>query len=64
MNSSTSDSVFAEMERWEKGHIDIETMTKKVKDIEKENGCLKDKLAILERRIQVCNFVKIYNIRI
>lgn len=55
INSSTSDLVYVEIERWEKGHIDVESFNKKVADVEKENISLKEKIALLERRVHVNN---------
>lgn len=53
MNSPSSDSVLVEMERWEKGHIDVENMATRLKDAEKGYDNLKDKIKILEKRVKV-----------
>lgn len=52
-NSPASDLVFSEMDRWDNGHIDIETVFLRLKDYEKDKETLKDKLKLLEKRIKV-----------
>lgn len=54
MNSNPSEVVLQEIERWDKGHIEIETMATRLKEAETKCEILKDKVKILEKRIKVC----------
>lgn len=45
--------MFEELDHWEKNHIDVETLSSRVGDAEKENDALRDKVLLLERRIQI-----------
>lgn len=48
-----SDQIFEELDHWEKHHIDIETLTIRIEDTERENDSLRDKILLLERRVQI-----------
>lgn len=45
--------MFEELDHWEKNHIDVETLAVRVENAEKQNDYLRDKVLLLERRIQV-----------
>lgn len=53
MSSQSNEQMHEELKRWEKHHIDVESLVEKVGDVEKENDALRDKVLLLERRIQV-----------
>ncbi|XP_018331446.1 uncharacterized protein LOC108741227, partial [Agrilus planipennis] len=53
INSPSTEHVFKEFDRWEKNHIDIETMAIRLENSEKDNDNLRDKVVLLERRIQI-----------
>lgn len=53
MNSSPSEIVLNEIEKWDRGLIDIETMTLRLKEVEKHCEVMKDKVKILEKRVKV-----------
>lgn len=48
--------VFEELDHLEKNHIDVEDLTARVERAEKQNEYLKDKVLLLERRVQVLCF--------
>lgn len=50
---SSSDAIFDEIRRLEKNHIDVESLILRAADAQKESDCLRDKLLLLERRVQV-----------
>ncbi|XP_022905139.1 uncharacterized protein [Onthophagus taurus] len=53
LDSSSSERILKEFERWEKGFIDIEGLSKRFEDLEKNNDVLKDKVMLLERKIKI-----------
>lgn len=57
-----ADLVFEEIDHWEKKHIDIETLSIRLDDAERENDALRDKVLFLERRVQVSTLIIIYEI--
>ncbi|CAH0564231.1 unnamed protein product [Brassicogethes aeneus] len=52
-NSSCPDMVFEEIDHWDKNHIDIETISIRLEDAERENDSLRDKVLLLERKVQI-----------
>ncbi|XP_057656591.1 uncharacterized protein LOC130894063 isoform X1 [Diorhabda carinulata] len=53
VNVDGCEALFKEMDTFEKQFIDVENLTIRTESAEKENDHLKDKLSVLERRIQV-----------
>lgn len=53
INSPAAERVFEQLDRWEKKHIDVEILTNRMKEVTEENDSLRDKVLLLERRIQV-----------
>lgn len=53
INSPGADQIFEQLDRWEKNYIDVETLLIRIDNAEKENDGLRDKVLLLERRIQV-----------
>ncbi|XP_045477628.1 uncharacterized protein LOC123682869 isoform X1 [Harmonia axyridis] len=52
-NSDITDKIFEELQHWERTFIDVETLTIRAESAEKENDSLRDKILLLERRIQI-----------
>ncbi|KRT86098.1 hypothetical protein AMK59_1386, partial [Oryctes borbonicus] len=53
INSPSADKIFKELDHWEKKHIDVENLTTKLETIGRENDSLRDKVILLERKIQI-----------
>ncbi|KAK4874813.1 hypothetical protein RN001_014173 [Aquatica leii] len=53
IKSPCAELVFEELERWSKNHINIDGLVVRVKTVEKQNDFLKDKVKLLEKRIQI-----------
>lgn len=53
INSPAAERIFEQLDRWEKKHIDVEVLTNRMKEVTEENDALRDKVLLLERRIQV-----------
>lgn len=53
INSPTAEKIFEQLDRWDKKHIDVEVLTSRMKEVTDENDSLRDKVLLLERRIQV-----------
>lgn len=53
INSPAAEMIFEQLDRWEKKHVDVETLTSRMKEVAEENDSLRDKVLLLERRIQV-----------
>lgn len=53
INSPSAELIFEQLDRWEQHHIDVETLAIRVEDAERENDSLRDKVLLLERRVQV-----------
>lgn len=53
INSPTAEKVFEQLDRWDKNHIDVEALTSRMKEVAEENDSLRDKVLLLERRLQV-----------
>lgn len=41
------------MDHWEKKHLDVETLLIRLENSERENDTLRDKVLLLERRVQI-----------
>ncbi|KAK9883776.1 hypothetical protein WA026_001966 [Henosepilachna vigintioctopunctata] len=52
-NSEITDKIFDELQQWEKNYIDVETLTIRSETAEKENDALRDKILLLERKVQI-----------
>ncbi|KAJ8984682.1 hypothetical protein NQ317_015774 [Molorchus minor] len=52
-NMNSSDNILEEIDRWEKKFIDVETLSIRLENVEKENDQLRDKILLLERRVQI-----------
>ncbi|KAJ8934904.1 hypothetical protein NQ318_007110 [Aromia moschata] len=52
-NINSSESVLEELDHWEKKHIDVEGLIIRLENAEKENDNLRDKVLLLERRVQI-----------
>ncbi|KAL3273794.1 hypothetical protein HHI36_015222 [Cryptolaemus montrouzieri] len=52
-NTDVTDKIFEELQDWEKNHVDIETLTIRAESAEKENDSLRDKILLLERKVQI-----------
>ncbi|KAJ8944661.1 hypothetical protein NQ314_009423 [Rhamnusium bicolor] len=50
---NTSDPIFGELSHWEKSRIDVEGLTARLENAEKDNDNLRDKILLLERRVQI-----------
>lgn len=57
INSPAAERIFEQLDRWEKKHIDVEMLTSRMKEVTEENDSLRDKVLLLERRIQVGRLV-------
>ncbi|KAF5285565.1 hypothetical protein FQR65_LT13199 [Abscondita terminalis] len=53
VKSPSADLVFEELDRWTKNHISIDNLSMRVKTVEKQNDFLRDKVKLLEKRIQI-----------
>ncbi|KAI4456664.1 formin-like protein [Holotrichia oblita] len=53
LNSPSADKIFKELDRWEKNHIDVENLSTRLETLERENDSLRDKVILLERKIQI-----------
>ncbi|XP_065156527.1 uncharacterized protein mwh isoform X2 [Atheta coriaria] len=53
INSPYAEQIFSELDDWEKHLIDAESLTIRLEDLEKENDSLRDKVLLLERRVQI-----------
>ncbi|XP_031336233.1 uncharacterized protein LOC116165711 isoform X2 [Photinus pyralis] len=53
VKSPSAAAVYEQLDYWSKNHIDIESLSSRLNHIEKQNDFLKDKVLLLERRIQI-----------
>lgn len=53
IKSPSAAAVYEQLDHWSKNHIDIETLSSRLKHTEKQNDFLKDKVLLLERRLQI-----------
>ncbi|XP_068913755.1 uncharacterized protein mwh isoform X3 [Tenebrio molitor] len=53
INSSSTEYLFEELDHWEKKHLDVETLLIRLENSERENDTLRDKVLLLERRVQI-----------
>ncbi|XP_044759429.1 uncharacterized protein LOC123317113 isoform X2 [Coccinella septempunctata] len=52
-NSDITDKIFEELQHWERNFVDVETLTIRAESAEKENDSLRDKILLLERKVQI-----------
>ncbi|RZC41257.1 Drf FH3 and/or DUF724 domain containing protein [Asbolus verrucosus] len=53
INSSSTEQIFEELDHWEKKHMDVETLIIRLESAERESETLRDKVVLLERRVQI-----------
>lgn len=53
INSTAAERIFEELERWDRNHVDVEAIGGRLKEVAEENEALRDKVLLLERRVQV-----------
>lgn len=53
INSQFAGQIFEEMDKWEKNHIDVENLTMRAEDMDRENDSLRNKILLLERKVQI-----------
>ncbi|KAJ3644489.1 hypothetical protein Zmor_022214 [Zophobas morio] len=53
INSSSTEHLFEELDHWEKKHLDVESLMIRLESSERENDTLRDKVLLLERRVQI-----------
>lgn len=52
-NLNANDPISEEIAHWEKNNIDVDKLTSRLQNAEKENDSLRDKVLLLERKVQV-----------
>ncbi|KAJ8915102.1 hypothetical protein NQ315_000354 [Exocentrus adspersus] len=52
-NLNANDPIVEEITHWEKNSIDVEKLTARLQDVDKENDTLRDKVLLLERKVQI-----------
>lgn len=53
INSPAAERIFEQLDCWDKKHVDVELLTSRMKEVLEENDSLRDKVLLLERRLQV-----------
>ncbi|XP_015838197.2 uncharacterized protein mwh isoform X1 [Tribolium castaneum] len=53
INSASTEQLFEELDHWEKKFLDVESLSIRLENTERENDSLRDKVLLLERRVQI-----------